>query len=147
MHWLVRDLSCKPNIYIHIWTKGEVGAPLNRFKPPVKYAYWPFRGGASFVDHLCYFCLVCYAFMLVCLLLPCGHLLGKGWPVCSRLRCLIVTLSLSHWYPGSGEVLGCIDSWSLPSFLLPTMWYVRPAKHQISLGIRAVWSEPLRLSC
>ena len=27
-----------------------------------------------------------------------------------------VKLSLSHWYPGSGVVLGCIDSWSLPSF-------------------------------
>ena len=26
------------------------------------------------------------------------------------LRCLIVTLSLSHWYPGSGVVLDCIDS-------------------------------------
>ena len=25
----------------------------------------------------------------------------------------------------------------------PTMWYVRPAKSQISLRIRAVWSEPL----
>ena len=26
-------------------------------------------------------------------------------------------LSLSHWYPGSGVVLDCIDSGSLPSFL------------------------------
>ena len=25
---------------------------------------------------------------------------------------------ISHWYPGSGVVLDCIDSWSLPSFLL-----------------------------
>ena len=36
----------------------------------------------------------------------------------SRLWCLFVTLSLSHWYPGSGVVLGCIDSWFLPSYLL-----------------------------
>ena len=27
-------------------------------------------------------------------------------------------LSLSHWYPGSGVALDCIDSCSLPSFLL-----------------------------
>ena len=27
-------------------------------------------------------------------------------------------LSLSHWYPGSGVVLDCTDSWSLPFFLL-----------------------------
>ena len=31
---------------------------------------------------------------------------------------LIVTLSHFHWYPGSDVVLDCIDSWSLPSFLL-----------------------------
>ena len=62
--------------------------------------------------------LFCYAFMHVCSLMPCGHVLGKGWPLGSRLWCLIVTLSLSHWYPGSGVVLDCIDSWSLPSFLL-----------------------------
>ena len=45
-------------------------------------------------------------------------MLGKGWPLGSRLWYLILTLSLSHWYPGSGVVLECIDSWSLPSFLL-----------------------------
>ena len=28
----------------------------------------------------------------------------------SRLLCLIVSLSLSHWYPGSGVLLDCIDS-------------------------------------
>ena len=28
----------------------------------------------------------------------------------------------------------------------PTMWYVRPAKPQISLRIRAVWSEPLLIA-
>ena len=29
----------------------------------------------------------------------------------------------------------------------PTMWYVRPAQPQISLRIRAVWSEPLLVTC
>ena len=29
-----------------------------------------------------------------------------------------VSLSLSHWYPGSGVVLDCIDSWSLHLYLL-----------------------------
>ena len=43
---------------------------------------------------------------------------GKGWPLGSRLWCLIVKLSLSHWYPGSGVVVDFIDSWTLPSFLL-----------------------------
>ena len=62
--------------------------------------------------------LFCYAFIHVCLLMPCGHLLGKGWPLGSRLWCLIVTMSLSHWYPGPGVVLDWIDFWSLPSFLI-----------------------------
>ena len=54
---------------------------------------------------------VCYAFVNVCLFVPCGNLLGKGWPLGSCLWCLIVSLSLSHRYPGSsGVVLDCIDS-------------------------------------
>ena len=60
------------------------------------------------------FCLscVCYAFVRVCLFVPCGHLLAMGLPLSSRLRCLtvILSLSLSHCYPGSGVVLDCIDS-------------------------------------
>ena len=67
-------------VLIHIWTKGEVGAPLNRFKPSSKIFYWPFKGGTSFLDLLCCFFLscVCYAFVRVCLFVPYGHLLGKG---------------------------------------------------------------------
>ena len=42
------------------------------------------------------------------------HLLEKGWPLGSCLWCLIVKLSLTQSYPGSGVVLNCIDSWSLP---------------------------------
>ena len=41
-----------------------------------------------------------------------------SWPLGSRLWCLTVSLLLSHWYPGPGVVLDCIDSWSLSSFLL-----------------------------
>ena len=53
---------------------------------------------------------VCYAIVRVCLFVPCGHLLGKGLPLGSRLWCLTVSLSLSLWYPGSGVVLDCMDS-------------------------------------
>ena len=52
----------------------------------------------------------------------CGHLLGKGWPLGSRLWCLTVSLSLSNWYPGSGVVLDCIDTWSLHTYLLGYMF-------------------------
>ena len=40
----------------------------------------------------------------------------------TRLWCLTVSLSLSHWYPGSGVVLDCIDSWSLHPYLLWRGW-------------------------
>ena len=104
-------------VLIYIWTKGEVG--LSQFKPSSKIFLLT-------VPRRCFFCgpfmlflsCFCYAFVRVWLLMNCGHLLGKGWPLGSRLWCLIVKLSLSHWYPGSGVVLECIDSWSLPSFLL-----------------------------
>ena len=122
--WCIDKLgvfSCKPNInvLIHIWTKGEVGAPLNRFKPSSKIFYWPFQGGTYFVDLLCFFLsCVWYAFVLVCLYVPCVLLLEKGWPLGSHLWCITVSLLLSHWYPGSGVVLNCIDSWSLHPYLL-----------------------------
>ena len=52
----------------------------------------------------------CYAFVRVCIYVPCGLLLLKDWPLASCLWCLTVSLSLSHWYPVSGMVLDCIDS-------------------------------------
>ena len=75
------------------WSTSELRvrlAPLNRFKPSSKIFYWPFQGGASFVDLLCFcsvLCLLC--FVRVCLYVLCGHLLGKGWPLGSRLWCLL----------------------------------------------------------
>ena len=56
-----------------------------------------------------------------CLYVLCGHLLGKGWPFGSRLWCLTVSLWVSHWYPWTGVVLDCIDSWSLHHYLLTSI--------------------------
>ena len=62
-------------------SKGEVGAPLNR------YTIFTDRSKAvlllSIISVISV--LFCYAFMLVCLLMPCCHLLGKGLPLSSRL--------------------------------------------------------------
>ena len=54
----------------------------------------------------------------------------EGWPLDSRLWCLTVSLSLSQWYPGSGVVLDCIDSWSLHPYLLCS----RTTKQRRQLG-------------
>ena len=76
-----------------IWSTSELRvrlAPLNWFKPSSKIFYWPFQGGTSFVDLLCFcsvLCLLC--FVRVCLYVLRGHLLGKGWPLGSRLWCLL----------------------------------------------------------
>ena len=43
---------------------------------------------------------------------------GKGLTSWLPFVVSSVSLSLSHWYPGSGVVLDCIDSWSLHHYLL-----------------------------
>ena len=49
---------------------------------------------------------------------PQTNLLGKGWPLGSCWRCLLYFCYFRMWYPGSGVVLDCIVSLSLPPFLL-----------------------------
>ena len=73
---------------------------------------WATRPGRTVV--LC-FCSV------LCLLCLCARLFifalwspaGKGLTSWLSFVVSAVSLSLSHWYPGSGVVLDCIDSWSL----------------------------------
>ena len=63
------------------------------------------------MDLLCFcsvLCLLC--FVHVCLYVLCGHLLGKGLTSWLSFVVSTVSLSLSHWYPGSGVVFDCIDS-------------------------------------
>ena len=91
-------------------TEGKMMLRLARretgLSPPVKY--FTDRSKAVLLLWIFYvFVLscVCYGFVYVCLYVLCGHLLGKGWPLGSGLWCLTVSLSLSHWYPGSGVVL------------------------------------------
>ena len=62
------------------------------------------------MDLLCFcsvLCLLC--FVHVCLYVLCG-LAGKGLTSWLSFVVSSVSLSLSHWYPGSGVVLDCIDS-------------------------------------
>ena len=69
-----------------------LGMPLEIFYRPM----WPFRA-VLLLWIFCHFFLssVCYAFVRVCLCVPCGHLLGKGWLLGFRLWCITVSLSLS----------------------------------------------------
>ena len=68
------------------------------------------KGGTSFVNLLCFCSVLCFMF--------CAHLFicalwspaGKGLTYWLLFVVSTVSLSLSHWYPGSGVVLDCIDS-------------------------------------
>ena len=56
------------------------------FKPSSKIFYWPFQGGTSFVDLLCFFCLV-FAMLLwasvnMCLVVTCWERAGLLALVC-----------------------------------------------------------------
>ena len=53
---------------------------------------------------------LCYAFVDICLFVPLWSPAGKGLTSWHHLWFITVSLSLSHWYPGSGVVLDCIDS-------------------------------------
>ena len=61
------------------------------------------------MDILCFFCIV---FAILCArLLICALWSPAGKVLTSWLSFLVstVSLSLSHWYPGPGVVLDCID--------------------------------------
>ena len=73
----LRGLSCKLNIYVS-WSTSELRvrlAPWNLFKPSSKIFYRPFQGGSSFVELLCFFCLVfampLCASVYMCLVVTC----------------------------------------------------------------------------
>ena len=86
-------------VLIHIWAKGEVGAPLYWFRPSGGFFFFADRSGAVLLLWIIgvISVLSCCAFVCVCLLVPCGRLLGGGGrPLGSRLLCLVVKLSLSR---------------------------------------------------
>ena len=104
------------------WSTSELRVrleSLNRLKPSSKIFYWPFQGGTSFVDLLC-FCSVLCLLCLCARLFICALWSPAGKRLTSWLSFVVfsVSLSLSHWYPGSGVVLDYIDSWSLHPYLL-----------------------------
>ena len=106
VRWWVGGLSCGPGVYV-TWSASGLGvrlAPLGRFGPSGEIFYWPFQGGTSFVDLLCFcsvLCLLC--FVRVCLCVLCGRLLGGGGGGAGLLAnvcgvfCEFVTFPLVSW--------------------------------------------------
>ena len=72
---------------------------------------YPLSEVTSFVDLLCFCSVLCFA-MFCARLFICALWSPAGKGLTSWLSFVVssVSLSLSHWYPGSGVVLDCIDS-------------------------------------
>ena len=118
-----------PNV---AWSTSELGWGWRcetGLSPPVKYFYWPFQGGTSFVDHLCLLCLV-FLMLLRLFIAALWSPAGKGLTSCYCLWCLLYFCYFSMWYAGSGVVLDCIVSWSLPSFLLYVSSHLKQERQQ-----------------
>ena len=96
---------CKPNIYVS-WSTSDLRVRLAHcetgLSPLIKYIYWPFQGGASFVDHLCYFCLVFVMFsrasvywcLYWCLVVTWWE---RAWLWFVIYNCEVVTFPLVSW--------------------------------------------------
>ena len=86
---------------------GFIGLPKNTY-----HLYD--QGGTSFVDLLCFcsvLCLLCLcAGLFILFICALWSPAGKGLTSWLSFVVSTVSLSLSHWYPGSGMVLDCIDS-------------------------------------
>ena len=80
---------------------------------------------------LCFFFCLAFAMPLYVFYVPCGHLLGKGWPLGSRLWCLTVKLSLFHCIGILGQVWYLIVSIPFAP-LLTCIW-------QGSVGLGKLW--------
>ena len=85
------------------WSTSELRvrlAPLNRFKPSSKIFYWPFQGGTSFVDLLCFcsvLCLLCLcASVYMCFVVTCWERADLLALVCC-VFCEFVTFPLVSW--------------------------------------------------
>ena len=81
------------------WSTSELRVRLARretsLSPPVKYFYWPFQGGISFVDHLCYLCFV-FVMLSRLFIAALWSPEGKGLANWLLFVIFIVILLLSH---------------------------------------------------
>ena len=76
-------------------------APWNLFKPSSKIFLLTVPRRYFFCGSFAFFCVLCFSNFPVCSLLPCGHLLGKGWPLGSCWWCLLYFCYFPMWYSRS----------------------------------------------
>ena len=91
----------------HIWTKDEVGAPLNQFKPSSKNI---------FTDHSRAVLLLWIIYVISVLILLCFHARLFVYALWSPAGKGLTSFQLVSWVRCGAWLYN--DSWSLPSFLL-----------------------------
>ena len=97
--------GCKPLLQFTLKIKKQLSWRFcnifDRFKPFSEiYFHWPFQGGASFVDHLCYFCLVFLCFHARLFIDALWYPAGKGLTSLLSFvmsNCDVVTFPLVSW--------------------------------------------------
>ena len=98
------------------------------------------------------FCLVFAMFCARLFICALWSPAGKGLTSWLSFVMSSVSLSLSHWYPGSGVVLDCIDSWYLHHYLLLLselfcLCCVAALKSLPALSLNALIFPILRIVC
>ena len=119
-------------VLIHIWTKGEVAVRWNRFKPSSKILLLTVPRRYFFCGSFVLFMTcVCHAFVSVhcCLVVTWRERADLG----TCLWCLLWFCYFPIWYPVTGVVLDCNNSWALLSFLLCTFWMMLMNRHENQL--------------
>ena len=94
------------------------------------------------MDLLC-FCSVLCLLCLCARLFICALWSPDGIVLTSWLSFVVSTmsLSLSHWYPGSGVVLDCVDSLSLHPYLLLLCYCNNSPAYPLCLHFYAIFKE------
>ena len=121
------------------WSTSELRVRLARRETGLSPLVKHFTGRSKvillfWISYVFVLSCVCYVFVHVCLCALWSPA-GKGLTSWLCLWCLTVSLSYSHWYPGSGVVLDCIDSWSLHPYLL---WFILTSSWWL-VTVRVLW--------
>ena len=144
------------------WSTSELRvrlAPLNRFKPSSKIFYWPFQGGTSFVDLLCFcsvLCLLCLcASVYMCFVVTCWERADLLALVCG-VFCEFVTFPLVSWVRCGtwlyrflifAPLLTLLSSLIAHRWVGPqTLWRFQ-LKDLYLDGMVVFWSDPPAINC
>ena len=127
LHANQTSMCLDPNLNLGWGWRSE-----SSLSPPVPRGYmYLFCGSFVFFVSLCFSCF------WACSMLPCGHLLGRGWPLGCCWWCLLYFCYFPMWYPGSCVVLDCIfpDICHLSYFNnSPENIFVRQSIHELEFS-------------